>query len=106
MSLVKPQERRQFGRLKTTYHAWIRIAGRPALPCVVRDLSVTGAGVELADDCTLPTHFTLVIDSVSFVGACQVRHREGTKLGVEFTTRGAERTASTAQESRPGAARR
>ncbi len=91
MSLAKPHERRQFGRLTTSYHGWIRVPGRPPVSCVVRDLSVTGAGVELVEDCHLPSHFTLTVDCVSFSGACSVRHRDGKRLGVEFMGQRAER---------------
>ncbi len=105
MSMRKMPERRQFGLLQTTHHAWIRVAGRPPVPCIVRDLSVAGAGVELTEDCALPNHFTLAIDAVGFTGTCSVRHRDGTKLGIEFVTRGAERDAGAA-DTRAGQQRR
>ena len=36
-------ERRQFGRRRTFLHGWIRLAGRPAVTCIVHDLSQGGA---------------------------------------------------------------
>jgi hypothetical protein len=46
-SIPTGAERRQFGRRKTSLHAWIGVQGRPKLSCTVLDLSVGGALLQL-----------------------------------------------------------
>ena len=47
-------ERRQFGRRQTYLRAWISVPGRPKLPCIVQNLSVGGALLEIKAPTWLP----------------------------------------------------
>lgn len=78
------RERRQFGRRTTCLHAWIRIPGRPPLACIVRNLSVQGAFLELPMPEWLPYTFQLRIDASRFVADCELRHKGARGCGVMF----------------------
>lgn len=82
--MTQSHERRQFGRRQTYLHAWISSPGRPRLPCIVRDISVGGALLELNLPPWLPYNFQLTIESTKFTSWCEVRHQSGTKMGVRF----------------------
>ena len=43
-------ERRAFGRRATHEHAIVRIPGRPALRCVIRNISDGGALLDFGDE--------------------------------------------------------
>lgn len=77
-------ERRQFGRRKTSLHAWISVQGRPKLPCTVLDLSVGGALLQLQKPSWLPYNFMLIIEASRFVTWCEVRHSRADAIGVRF----------------------
>jgi hypothetical protein len=77
-------DRRQFGRRTTFLHAWIRIPGRPPLPCIVRNLSVKGALLELDVPDWLPYEFRLRIDASGFDVDCELRHKGKNGCGVMF----------------------
>lgn len=77
-------ERRQFGRRKTSLHAWISVPGRPKLSCTVVDLSVGGALLQLQKPSWLPYNFMLTIEATRFVTSCEVRHSRSDSVGVRF----------------------
>lgn len=77
-------EQRQFGRRQTNLHAWISVPGRPKLPCIVRNISLGGALLELDMPAWLPFNFQLTIESTRFVALCEVRHSSGRQAGVRF----------------------
>lgn len=83
-SAQKKSDRRQFGRLRTRFHAWAISAGRPRVACIVHNLSVSGALIEVTDGAVVPATFTLAIEAASINVACDVRHRNGQTMGVEF----------------------
>ncbi len=56
-------ERRQFGRRQVVLHGWVRVSGRSRLPCVITDLSVGGARLEMEVPSGLPFDFILVIEA-------------------------------------------
>jgi hypothetical protein len=102
-----PADRRQFGRRQTSYHAWIHVPGRPKVPCMVRDLSVGGARLELVMPPWLPYNFQLTIEATQFTSMCEVRHSGPNSLGVRFMEaaasdyeplRGADTRSSSAEE--------
>ncbi len=78
-------ERRQFGRRTTVWHAWIVTSGPRRTACVVRNLSVTGALLELEVPAWLPPIFTLAIEDRDISIACEVRHRGQHGVGVSFS---------------------
>lgn len=58
--------------------------GMGAVPCVVRNLSETGAKLTLSESVALPTHFDLVIAQKNVAHRCELRWRRGEEAGVAF----------------------
>jgi hypothetical protein len=77
-------ERRQFGRRTTALHAWIRIAGRPQIACMVRNLSDSGALLEFDVPDWLPFRFRLAIEATGLECDCETRHNGTNGIGVSF----------------------
>ena len=76
--------RREFGRRQTSWHGWVKVRGRPVIPCVVKDFSDGGALVEFDVPEGFPRTFVLVIESQGFESNCETRHRTGNRMGVKF----------------------
>ena len=79
-----PADKRQFGRRQSGSHGWIKVRGRPALPCVVKNISQGGALLEFQAAEMLPYRFRLVIESEGIDSDCETRHQTGNHMGVEF----------------------
>lgn len=77
-------EKRQFGRRQTYIHAWVRVSGRPAISCIVRDLSQGGALLEFDEDVWLPYSFRVTSVDKQIDRVCEVRHETANRVGVEF----------------------
>ncbi len=58
--------------------------GNITLPCVVRDISDTGAKLKVDTGRHPPDHFQLQIELDGLVASCTVVWRDGQQLGVEF----------------------
>jgi hypothetical protein len=86
MSKLEGREQRQFGRRQTCLHGWISVQGRPRLPCIVRNISLGGALLELDRPSWLPFNFQLTIESTRYVTMCEVRHHSPRHVGVRFMT--------------------
>jgi hypothetical protein len=82
----KRVDRREFGRRVTCLRAHILVPGRPRLACIVRDISVGGALLELDIPSWLPFSFDLVIEASRFQTACEIRHQRANAVGVRFIT--------------------
>ncbi|HWB44494.1 MAG TPA: PilZ domain-containing protein [Hyphomicrobiaceae bacterium] len=54
------------------------------IPCLVRDMSSTGARLRIDTSVTAPDTFELIIDLDGMEANCQVVWRKGTELGVKF----------------------
>ena len=67
---------------------WITLdGGFAARPCVVKDMSVSGAGISIADPNTLPAELRLAFTRDARTGrACQVVWRRGNLVGVRFVS--------------------
>jgi hypothetical protein len=57
---------------------------KTCVPCTIRDVSVTGAGLELVGSFRAPDEFTLIL-SDGLRKSCQVAWRRGKRVGVSFT---------------------
>ena len=77
-------ERREFGRRKTVIHAWAFPRGRARVPCIIRNISTTGALLEFAFGAPKAESFRLVVPSLQQEWTCDVRHRRPKLLGVYF----------------------
>ncbi len=82
--VVKDAERRQFGRRAAYLHGWIRLQGRPAITCVLRNISQGGALLTFDHEPALPFEFLLEIDGWDLTVGCEVRHHFGRRVGVAF----------------------
>jgi PilZ domain len=55
-----------------------------AIDCTVRDLSTTGAALEVSDQSGIPAKFTLVMPEDGLDLPCQVVWRRAFRIGVAF----------------------
>jgi len=62
----------------------ISFGGGAAFDCTVRNLSETGAALEVISPVGIPERFTLVIDADHRHFSCRVIWRKGTRIGVHF----------------------
>ncbi|MFV0298730.1 MAG: PilZ domain-containing protein, partial [Hyphomicrobiaceae bacterium] len=76
--------RRTFGRREVTIHAFAHLPGRSPEPCLVRNLSGSGALVELNARIDELTIFRLVVDAKGIDTLCEVRRKSGKSIGVQF----------------------
>jgi hypothetical protein len=53
-------------------------------PCVVRDISSTGAALEFADLIRIPDEFTLIMPDDKLKLSCRVVWRRDYRVGVRF----------------------
>ena len=80
------QDRRIIDRVIASRNAHVKILGQSRKPCIVRDISATGALIEFDCVIALPTAFRLDIDADLFEALCELRHRAGRRFGVAFTS--------------------
>lgn len=95
-------EKRHFGRRPTNARGWIKIWGRPPVPCIVADLSFGGAALECEEDVWLPASFHIVCEALHINRYCEVRHNTGRRYGVEFVADAAQATNSLPEEAQWG----
>lgn len=60
--------------------------GGGAIDCVVRNLSETGAALEVPSPVGIPERFTLVVPQEHITRACRVMWRKEKRIGVAFTS--------------------
>lgn len=83
---VFESDRRFSNRRAVALAGHVKFAGRPRIPCRVRNISPSGALIEFAADMELPQRFRLDIDDDLFEVDCELRHGDGRRFGVEFTS--------------------
>ena len=64
--------------------ATIEFTGGRPINCVIRNLSVTGAAIELSDPCGIPDSFLLVMPDNGLRLPCRIVRRGGYLIGVAF----------------------
>jgi hypothetical protein len=79
-----PSDRRAFGRRESRIHAFAKISGRGAEPCVVRNVSDSGALLAFASSFEPPARFRLTVEAKGIDVLCEVRRRDGSEYGVAF----------------------
>jgi hypothetical protein len=58
--------------------------GSSAIDCLVRNLSVTGAALEVSNQIGIPAKFTLVVSGDGLHLACNIVWRSEYRIGVAF----------------------
>lgn len=84
---LQHRDRRQFGRRAATIHAFIEMAGRPGVNCIIRDISEGGALIELFDSFELPKTFGLRLPQSNILVDCELVRATGpssNRFGVAF----------------------
>ena len=77
-------ERRRYPRIRVQKDAKILIGTFSVLNCVVRDISSTGARIEIQDAPDLPEAVDVTFDGGHTFRPCRLRWRSPTETGVEF----------------------
>ena len=70
-------------RYRVTKPAQIEYAGHN-ITCTLRDLSITGAALEVFDAAIVPAKFTLVLPEDGLKLPCRVVRRTAFRIGVAF----------------------
>jgi PilZ domain len=52
--------------------------------CVIRDLSITGAALEVMDQASIPANFNLIVPEDKLKLPCAIVWRRGFEIGVTF----------------------
>jgi hypothetical protein len=76
-------ETRAAPRYRVTKPAQIEYGGDKST-CTLRDISTTGAALEVPDPAKIPDKFTLVVPEDGLKLACSVVRRTGFRIGVAF----------------------
>ena len=71
-------------RFRVSKTAMIEFIGGKPINCVVRNLSVTGAAIELPEPCRIPDSFLLVLPDDGLRLQCRIVRRGGYLIGVAF----------------------
>jgi hypothetical protein len=71
-------------RLRTLKAGTISFSHAGGIDCVVRNLSATGACLEVDSPVGFPDEFTLVIKTDNVTRPCQVAWRKAKRVGVRF----------------------
>lgn len=79
-------EKRQFGRRAANLKAWIRVSGRPPVPCVLSNVSDGGALIHIESDMWIPFSFRLTSEDRQIDRICEIRHQQPRRIGVEYVT--------------------
>ena len=78
------KENRQTPRQRTFKGGKISREGFSVLDCVVRNISATGACVEVVSQKSVPDEFELVVTKDNSIRRCRVVWRAGNRIGVQF----------------------
>jgi PilZ domain len=77
------EERRTAPRHRILKAGTIEFGGA-AVPCTVRNLSVSGAGIEINSPLWFPDRFVLAVASEGWRKPCRVVWRQERRIGVAF----------------------
>jgi hypothetical protein len=58
--------------------------GAEKVPCTLRDLSLTGASLEVTDPARIPANFTLFVPEDGLKVSCRIVRRTDFRIGVVF----------------------
>ena len=78
------QQQKRSHRLRTLKGGSIRFRGDAGIDCVIRNMSATGALLEVENPVGIPDKFTLVSMPENMKRRCQVVWRKSKRIGVRF----------------------
>jgi hypothetical protein len=78
-------ERRKIIRRRTLKAGSITFNRAAGIDCRVRNLSPSGACLEVTSQVGIPNDFVLVVEHEHLTQSCHVIWRSGMRIGVEFT---------------------
>ncbi len=82
---MKMDDRRTRKRNRILKAGLITFNRAAGIDCMVRNVSATGACLEVASPVGIPDAFELVINSDNIRQACRVAWRRANRIGIEFT---------------------
>jgi hypothetical protein len=77
-------ESRHAPRLRTFKGGLITFGAAPTIDCLIRNMSETGAAIEVESQVGIPVEFTLVIKPEFVKRNCRVAWRSDSRIGVQF----------------------
>jgi hypothetical protein len=77
-------ERRVATRKRVLKQGTLAFAGGGGIDCTVRNISITGARIDIASPMGLPHSFTLVIKTDQFLRRCHPVWSKETRIGIAF----------------------
>jgi hypothetical protein len=77
------EERRKHPRTEIDQPAYVS-AGGSVMSCIVRNISVEGAAIDVDNPSFVPPHFRLVIAKNSTVHECRIAWIQRNRIGVMF----------------------
>jgi hypothetical protein len=77
-------EKRRSPRLRTIKGGSIMFGGATTVDCIIRNMSETGAALEVENPTVMPDVFTLLIRPEIIKRSCQVVWRTERRIGVRF----------------------
>lgn len=80
------QERRKFTRSRVIKSAKLVVGASSVVDCVVRNLTNTGARLEVQNPASLPENLGLTFDGGRSMRSCRLVWRTINETGVEFLT--------------------
>ncbi len=83
MEPAAADQKRHDQRFRVFKAGTIEFSGH-AIPCTVRNLSASGAAIEVKTPLWFPDHFTLGIASDGFRKACHIVWRDEQRIGLAF----------------------
>ena len=83
MKAIRMVETRIAPRYRVTKPAKIEYGG-DKIPCKLRDLSITGAALEISDPTAIPAKFIFVLPEDGLKLQCRVVRRTDFRIGVAF----------------------
>ena len=78
------QERRKLARSRVLKGAKLIVGSASTIDCVVRNVTNSGARVQIANTAELPESLSLTFDGGFTVRRCRVAWRSVTETGVQF----------------------
>jgi hypothetical protein len=78
-------EKRKTSRRRVLKVGTIALKSGGGFSCIVRDISETGACLEVASPFGIPDDFTLVIENDHIQRSCHVAWRKDKRIGITFS---------------------